>query len=318
MYRTTNGGTSWAAANTGMTSNHNILSIIRNPQHPATVYAGTSFLVPNPPGTGPCYVYKSYDGGATWFNSSTGFGTSATDEDVVRALSMSTIDTVTILALRFINTTNGGPWLTTNAGNSWTQILGGISTATVPGPLIRSGKIKPGSNTVFYLGGDYATNSQPPGGVWRTTNAGVNWVDFNSGIMVQTNTVRAINYKQSNNTVYAGVAAGSTGVYEYTTVPPELINHNEQNVPKEYSLHQNFPNPFNPTTMITFDLPKSQDVTLEVYDINGKLVKSIIREFKPAGSYEINFNASTLTSGVYFYKLTTASFVDTKKMILVK
>ena len=82
---------------------------------------------------------------------------------------------------------------------------GGIPIATVPGPLIRSVKIKPGSNTVFYLGGDYATNSLPPGGVWRTTNAGVNWVDFNSGIMVQTNTVRALNYKQSDNTVFAGV-----------------------------------------------------------------------------------------------------------------
>jgi len=316
FYKTTNGGTSWSVATTGLPTMHNFLSMINNPATPNTIYTGSSFFTN--PQTGPCYIYKSYDFGSSWVNSSNGLGTQTTSTDVIRALSYSTVDTNTVLAGLFWNTSNGGPWITTNAGGLWTQIGGGIPITTVPGPLIRSIQMKPGTNQIFYLGGDYATNSLPPGGVWRTINAGTNWVDFNSGVMTQSNVVRALAYRSTDNTVFAGVSLNGTGVYEYTTVPPEAINHNGQNVPKEFALHQNYPNPFNPTTMITFDLPKSQDVSLEVYDVNGKLVKSIMKEFKPAGSYEVNFNASSLTSGVYFYKLTTASFVDTKKMILVK
>ena len=114
------------------------------------------------------------------------------------------------------------PWLTTNAGGLWTQKTGGIPITTVPGPLIRAIQIKPGSNTVFYLGGDFA-NSLPPGGVWRTTDGATNWVDFNSGVMVQANVVRALAYRQDDNTVFAGVALGTTGVYAYTNVIPEGV-----------------------------------------------------------------------------------------------
>ncbi|MFI5144402.1 MAG: T9SS type A sorting domain-containing protein [Ignavibacteria bacterium] len=316
FYKTTNGGTSWAASTSGLPTMHNFLSMINNPVTPNTIYTGSSFFTS--PQTGPCYIYKSYDFGSTWVNSSNGLGTATTSTDVIRALSYSTVDTNHLLAGLFFNTSNGGPWITTNAGGLWTQMAGGIPISTTPGPLIRSAQMKPGTNQIMYFGGDFATNSVPPGGVWRSINGGQNWVDFNSGVMTQNNVVRALAYRSTDNTVFAGVSLNGTGVYEYTTSPPELINHNGQDIPKDFALHQNFPNPFNPTTMITFDLPRSQDVSIEVYDVNGKLVKTIMREFKPAGSYQINFNASSLTSGVYFYKLTTTSFVDTKKMILVK
>ncbi|HWQ80700.1 MAG TPA: YCF48-related protein [Ignavibacteria bacterium] len=90
------------------------------------------------------------------------------------------------------------------------------------------------------------------------------------------------------------------------------------NLPKTYSLHQNYPNPFNPVTKIKFEIPKSSFVSLRVYDILGREVSVIVNETKQAGSYIIDFDASKLTSGIYFYRLNTQTFSDTKKMILIK
>lgn len=89
-------------------------------------------------------------------------------------------------------------------------------------------------------------------------------------------------------------------------------------IPKEYKLSQNYPNPFNPVTKINYSLPKSGFVTMKVYDMLGREVVNLISENKTAGNYSVDFNASNLTSGVYFYRLESNGFVDTKKMMLVK
>lgn len=90
------------------------------------------------------------------------------------------------------------------------------------------------------------------------------------------------------------------------------------NIPNQFKLYQNFPNPFNPSTSIKFDVPKDGNVRLAVYDILGKEVKVLVNEFTKAGQYEIMFNASNLSSGTYFYRIETGSFTDVKKMILIK
>ncbi|HCY77941.1 MAG TPA: hypothetical protein DHV28_18700 [Ignavibacteriales bacterium] len=92
----------------------------------------------------------------------------------------------------------------------------------------------------------------------------------------------------------------------------------EQIIPKEYSLYQNYPNPFNPTTTIKFDLPKDGLITLDIYDILGRRVTTLVSEFRSAGSYEHSFNASSLASGVYVYKLQAGDFINSKKMLLIK
>lgn len=89
-------------------------------------------------------------------------------------------------------------------------------------------------------------------------------------------------------------------------------------VPDKFGLSQNYPNPFNPGTLIKYQLPANSQVTIKVYNILGDEVATIVNEEKPAGSYEIKFDASQLSSGVYFYKLQAGSFVETKKMILLK
>jgi len=89
-------------------------------------------------------------------------------------------------------------------------------------------------------------------------------------------------------------------------------------VPKEFKLEQNFPNPFNPTTTIQYQLPQDAKVTLKVYDILGSEVATLINAEQEAGYYEVNWNASNLASGVYIYRLQTGSFVSVKKMMLLR
>lgn len=89
-------------------------------------------------------------------------------------------------------------------------------------------------------------------------------------------------------------------------------------VPEKFSLSQNYPNPFNPATMINFSIPVNSFVRLSVFDVLGREVKQIVNSTLTPGSYSVDFDASALTSGVYFYTLTTSGFTDTKRMLLVK
>lgn len=98
----------------------------------------------------------------------------------------------------------------------------------------------------------------------------------------------------------------------------EKVNWDEITKVKEYALEQNFPNPFNPSTKIKFQIPNDGYVTLKVYDILGNEIATLLNEEKPQGKYELNFNASSLASGVYIYKLQAGDFVSSKKMILLK
>jgi hypothetical protein len=105
------------------------------------------------------------------------------------------------------------------------------------------------------------------------------------------------------------------GITEVTSVSTEI--------PAQFSLHQNYPNPFNPSTKIKFEIPLNAEMTsrvvfLKVFDVLGSEVRTLVNENLKPGVYEVEFNATDLPSGVYFYKLSSGQFVDTKKMILVK
>jgi hypothetical protein len=89
-------------------------------------------------------------------------------------------------------------------------------------------------------------------------------------------------------------------------------------MPIEYALHQNYPNPFNPSTMIRYQLPKSSLVTLKVFDMLGREVATLVNEQKEAGYYEIQWNAKTCASGVYFYMIRAGEYNKTMKLLLVK
>lgn len=89
-------------------------------------------------------------------------------------------------------------------------------------------------------------------------------------------------------------------------------------VPTEYILSQNYPNPFNPSTKIKYEIPEISFVNIKVYDVLGSEVVTLINEEQTVGSYEVEFDASNLPSGIYFYRLQAGSFVETKKMVLMK
>jgi hypothetical protein len=110
-----------------------------------------------------------------------------------------------------------------------------------------------------------------------------------------------------------------SAIYEAKT-NPLAVEHNNNYKPDQFMLFQNYPNPFNPTTSIQYAISSTQFVTLKVFDLLGREVVTLVNEEKAAGSYDVEFRMQNLelSSGIYFYKLQAGSFVDTKKMTLVK
>jgi hypothetical protein len=116
-----------------------------------------------------------------------------------------------------------------------------------------------------------------------------------------------------------GVQIGQT--VAYTVANHFLIVSVESDAstqPEQFSLNQNYPNPFNPSTTISYSIPTSEFVTLKVFDVLGNEVATFANEEKTSGSYEVEFDASGLASGIYFYQLKAGSFVETKRMVLLK
>jgi hypothetical protein len=123
---------------------------------------------------------------------------------------------------------------------------------------------------------------------------------------------------------YNGTPQGTVGfdtlTFGNSSMPCALtgIKNPENEVPKTFMLNQNYPNPFNPKTVIEFSLPKGEFVEIELYDVLGKKVATLLSEPKQPGKYQLTVDGTNLASGVYFYKMTAGSFNDTKKMLLIK
>jgi Secretion system C-terminal sorting domain len=121
------------------------------------------------------------------------------------------------------------------------------------------------------------------------------------------------NVTSSETTIYAYLIRAYVS-FEVTDIEEQEI----ETIPKEFSVEQNYPNPFNPTTNIDFSIPKPSHVKLTVYNNMGELVKTIVNKEIRAGKHSLNFEGANLASGIYYYKLISGSFVETKKMILMK
>ena len=127
--------------------------------------------------------------------------------------------------------------------------------------------------------------------------------------------------------MYIAFASGNTddeveanmklALVKYNNIATSVDEQSNQ-LPLAISLEQNYPNPFNPTTSINYSVPSNNNVALKVYDILGNEIATLVNEQKSVGSYEVEFNAGNLPSGIYFYTLTSGNFVQAKKMMLVK
>ncbi|MBS1515475.1 MAG: T9SS type A sorting domain-containing protein [Bacteroidetes bacterium] len=148
--------------------------------------------------------------------------------------------------------------------------------------------------------------------IYKSSDLGNSWVQIytqQSG--------RLVNSIWSNSE-YIFASIGNSGLIKRSLAEVIGITTSSSAVSNYFSLHQNYPNPFNPNTVISFQLPINSSVSLRVYDINGREVSELVNEKLSAGEYKIDFNGASLPSGVYYYKMTTENFSETKKMILVK
>ena len=147
------------------------------------------------------------------------------------------------------------------------------------------------------------------------------WIQRYNGPGNSTDDARMVAIDTSGNVYVSGTSRGIASARDYATIKYSQtigIQIISSEIPSGFSLEQNYPNPFNPVTNIKFSIPKSGAVTLKVFDVSGREVSQLIKENMSAGSYNYDFNASHLSSGVYFYRLETEGFTDIRKMMLVK
>ncbi|MGB9697632.1 MAG: T9SS type A sorting domain-containing protein [Ignavibacteria bacterium] len=229
----------------------------------------------------------------------------------------------------------GGTYRSTNNGNNWITVMG-IQSLAVGGnssyvfTAINTPALYRSSNngitwfpTGFYIpiseiyvdNSNVVVGSATPGiGIYFSSDNGVNWFDRNDGfpptypgiyrILVSGTYMYAVTDNGIWKRPYSEIISGAKSISNV--------------VPKEYQLYQNYPNPFNPKTKIKFDIVKTGNVKLEVYDIRGALVKTLINSTLQSGTYETELDATALAGGIYFYRLIANGFEKTNKMMLIK
>jgi photosystem II stability/assembly factor-like uncharacterized protein len=311
---TTNGGVSWV---NNTYNGYEFRAISMNSP-------STWFVYGNPASTGSGILVVTTNSGASWQTRST-FANKAYDID------FPSVNT------GYLSTFTNGTFRSTDGGNSWLlevnqnfrkihffdEIHGaGINGNTLYMKTAATWDVKftPLSlnaglssfefvtDTVGYLTGQIDNT----GRIWKTTDKGETWKINQSFYVPVLRDVSFINKTTgwivgTGGAILKTVTGGLVGVQQISAT-----------VPDKFYLQQNYPNPFNPNTNIEFSLPQKTFVKLKVFDLLGKEVGNLVNENLSAGKYKYDFNASALPSGIYFYKLETENFSETRKMMLVK
>jgi photosystem II stability/assembly factor-like uncharacterized protein len=201
----------------------------------------------------------------------------------------------------YAGTDGQGVYATDDAQINWTQKINGLTNLHVRKVLINS-------DGHIYI----STN----GGTFCSKDNGAGWTDISSGLTDFNITCMTFS---NDGFIFCGTESGKVFRSYNTTT---LIEQNDNENPETYRLYQNYPNPFNPSTKVSWQAPLGSWQTLKVYDVLGNEVTTLVNEYRPAGSYEVEFNpASSIkhpASGVYFYRLQAGDYIETKKMILLK
>src|ERR1035437_1867006 len=145
---------------------------------------------------------------------------------------------------------------------------------------------------------------------------------FDNSIIPDSACIQLSTYKNLDYTGPETYPLGNSTLYvdnlSFDTLLTSVSQDQTEEIPSKYELNQNYPNPWNPSTNIKYSIPKASRVSIRVYDILGNEIKTLVNEEKPASTYELTLNAANLPSGVYFYRIQAGSFVETKKMVLLK
>lgn len=226
---------------------------------------------------------------------------------------------------------NAGVHVSNNNGNNWTA--SSLNNKSIYALALNGSKAYAGTGSGIYRSVDSGyTWTQTPvnnelvqslavigenvfagsetNGVYFSGNNGLNWSQINDGL----GSIGIYSLYIFNNYIFAG--ASVNGVYRRPL--SELTGISAVETPRGFSLSQNYPNPFNSSSKINFRIAKQGNIKIAVYDIAGKEIMIIVNQTFQPGLYETYFDGSQLTSGVYFYKLITEGFTETKKMLIVK
>jgi len=228
-------------------------------------------------------VYLSTDNGTTWTQTSL-------NNHIVRSLAISGNN---IFAGVGQGPATNGVYLSTDNGTNWVRTS--LNTPWVNSLALNGNNLFAGTNG---------------NGVYVSNDNGTSWTQRNEGL----GNVTVWSLGILNNYIFAGVFGGV-----YRRPLGELTSIQQiSNLPKQFSLSQNYPNPFNPTTKIKFATPKSSFVRLVVYDAVGRELATMVNEQLNAGTYEAEWSVDKFSNGIYYYKLTSGNYSETKKMIIVK
>jgi photosystem II stability/assembly factor-like uncharacterized protein len=201
----------------------------------------------------------------------------------------------------FTGTSTSHVYKTTNAGINWTNITNNLPSIAANSLILRTTTPR-----MLFTGTDL--------GVYYTTNDGAQWISFNNGL--PTLAVLDMKYKEPANILMAATHGRGCWLFNLNSI---ILNINTlSNTAEKYKLEQNYPNPFNPETNIKFSIPRSEFVMLTIYNSAGIEVSTLLSRNMSAGEYEVNWNAGSMASGVYYYKLSASDFSETKRMMLVK
>jgi photosystem II stability/assembly factor-like uncharacterized protein len=327
FYRTTNYGLNWDSVFSGYTDVVGNL-IAQDPTHPDTVYTGIRDSVMKSTDFGltwakiaegsyldwcdiavhptnsrvlygsvhhyPARIMKSSDGGNSWITVDLIFDTNYSE---MPAIATTNLNPNVIFHAQLSNfASQNGLKRSYSQGNSWLfDLISGYSWAV---------DIAKDDPNVYAYGN---VSSTP---VYISTNGGINYVTSTNQYAEQ-----IFFYDKSNLFVTRGAAVYKMVATYNTAIGIQPVS---TTVPKEFSLSQNYPNPFNPATNINFDIAKSSQVNLKVFDILGREVIELLNEQLEPGSYKIQWEASAYPSGVYFYKLETGNYRQARKMVLIK
>lgn len=325
IFLSTDFGDSWTSIASGYNLNNNdiFMSVFDSSNFAYSVSFGNTNL------------YSTTDGGYNWLKSYLPRSAFITD---VQILSQNNIWTCG--SLNNFNSISGFIFHTTDGGLDWRIIDMPIPISSMK-MLNTNRGIAFGSSQIYYTidGGkswqqsfisqNYSSNPafafsdslhgilNSNGYFYETVDGGMTW--SNSSIITPlSGQLTKIAYNKAGNMIILGSNGEFLISYAKTNYgnAPFNIPINSKNI--EFKLNQNYPNPFNPTTVISYNVQKSCFVTIKVYDIIGREVATLVNSIKSPGSYNVNFDAAKLASGIYFCKMQAGSFIDTKKLILIK
>lgn len=294
-------GNTWNSCYSGpMTDSSFVTSLLWSE---STLYAGTlSSDMPNmgSRGLGNGGIFKSTDHGTTW----TDISYDLSNRDIVCIAQLDT--------MIYVSTLHDGVFRKALGAESWTQVA--FNTATNPVSCFATD----GSN--LYAGTYCIDTLNAEHGVYYINNNSTSWNALSVPGLRDSTIISALGVYGGHLYVGSGGTFGMTskyyGTFVVSLVPVAVRPSSEAS--HRFMLGQNYPNPFNPSTIISYQLPANIFVSLKIYDVLGREVKTFVNGRQNAGTHNVTFNAGNLSSGVYFYRLTAGSFSEVKKLLLVK